>query len=178
MFASGIWGPGEDHCYCPPRFFESFVFVVVFFFFLIAFFSILLTIFSCVSFIEGVAISNGVLSIRVQLATHIFNVVISSGLGKLSWFVSRRHGVVWSTFSFLMSAISMILLFRIVSVASIREPFSCLLFCSNNLYYCSSEFFIVSWIFFAEVLKLPPSHDSVRESFDYFSLCDVMYLSS
>ena len=65
MFASGIWGPGEDHCYRPPRFLESLVFVVVLIFFLIVFFSVPLTIFSCVSFVEGVAISDGVLSIGV-----------------------------------------------------------------------------------------------------------------
>ena len=57
--------------------------VVVFFFFLIAFFGILLTIFSCVSIFEGVAISDGVISFGVQDATHVFNVVILSGLGKL-----------------------------------------------------------------------------------------------
>ena len=83
MFASGIWGPGEDYYYCPPGFLESLVFVVVFFFFLIAFFGILLTIFSCVSIIEGVAISDGVISFRVQDEMHVFNVVIPSGFGKL-----------------------------------------------------------------------------------------------
>ena len=83
MLASEIWGPGEDYCYCSPGFLESLVFVVVFIFFLIVFFSAPLTIFSCVSFIEGVAISNGVLSIRVQWAMHAFNVIIPSGLGKL-----------------------------------------------------------------------------------------------
>ena len=177
MFASAIWGPGEDHCYHPPGFLESFVFVVVFIFFLIVFFGVFLTIFSCVSIIEGVAISDGVLPIRVQCATYVFDVVISSGFGKLLWFVSHCHGVVWSTFSFLMSAISMILVVCVVSIASIREPLSCLLFCRNHLFYCSSEFFVVSQIFFAEVLKLPPSHDSVRESFNYFSFGDVMHLS-
>ena len=178
MFASRIWSPGEDHCYCSPGFLESLIFVGVFIFFLIVFFSAPLTIFSCVSFIEGVAVSNGVLSIRVQWAMHVFNVVIPSGLGKLPWFVSYRYGVVWSTFSLLVSVVSMILLIRVVSVVSIRKPFSCLLFCSNHLFYCSSEFFIVSRVFFAEVLKLPPSHDSMRESFNYFSFGDVMYLSS
>ena len=178
MFASGIWNPGEDHCYCPPGFLESLVFVVVFFF-LIVFFSVPLTIFSCVSIIEGVAISDGVISFGVQDAMQVFNVMIrSSGLGKLPWFVSHCYGVVLSTFSFLMSDVSMILLVRVVSVVSIRESFSYLFLCGNHLFHCSSEFFIVSWVFFAEVLKLPPSHDSVRESFDYFSLCDVMYLSS
>ena len=84
MFASRIWGPGEDHCYCPPGFLESLVFVVVFIFFLIVFFSVYLIIFSCVSLVEGVAISGGVISFRMQNATHIFNVVILSGFGKLS----------------------------------------------------------------------------------------------
>ena len=83
MFASGIWDPDEDHCYCPPRFLESLVFVVVFIFFLIVFFSVSLTIFSCVSIIEGVAISDGVISFRVPDAMHVFNVVIPSGFGKL-----------------------------------------------------------------------------------------------
>ena len=78
MFASGIWGPGEDHCYCPPGFLESLIFVVVFIFFLIVFFSVSLTIFSCVSFVEGVAISYGVFSIGVQGAMYVLNVVISS----------------------------------------------------------------------------------------------------
>ena len=178
MFASGTWGPGKDHCYCPSEFLESFVFMVVFIFFLIVFFCVSLTIFSYVSIIVGEAISDGVISFRVPDAMHVFNVVIPSGFGKLPWFVSRRYGVVWSTFPFLMSAVSMILSVRVVLVVSIREPFSCLLLCSNHFFYCASEFFIVSQIFFAKVLKLPPSHDSVRESFDYFSLGDVMYLSS
>ena len=175
MFASRIWSPGEHHCYCSPRFLESLFFVVVFIFFLIVFISAPLTI-SCVSFIEGVAISNGVLSIRVQWAMHVFNVVISSGLGKLPWFVNYHYGVVWSTFSLLVSVVSMILLIRVVSVASFQEPFSCLLLRSNHFFYCASEFFIVSRVLFAEILKLPPSHDSMRESFDYFSFGNVMYL--
>ena len=83
MFASGIWGPGEDHCYCPPGFLESFVFVVVFIFFLIVFFSVSLTIFSYVLIIKGVAIFDGVISFRVQDAMHVFNVIIPSGFGKL-----------------------------------------------------------------------------------------------
>ena len=83
MFASEIWGPDEDYCYCSPRFLESLVFVVVFVFFLIVFFYVSLTIFSYVSFIEGVAISDGVICFRVQDALHIFNVVISSRFEKL-----------------------------------------------------------------------------------------------
>ena len=79
MLASGIWGLDEDHCYHPPGFLESLVFVVVFFFFLTVFFIVPLTIFPCVSFVEGVAISDGVLSIGVQDAMHVFNVVIPSG---------------------------------------------------------------------------------------------------
>ena len=83
MFASGIWGPGEDHCYRPPGFLESLVFVVVLIFFLIVFFGVFLTIFPCVSIIEGVAIFDGVPPIRVQWATYVFDVVISSGFEKL-----------------------------------------------------------------------------------------------
>ena len=56
---------------------------MVVFFFLIVFFSVPLTIFSCVSIIEGVAISDGVISFGVQDAMHVFNVVIPSGFGKL-----------------------------------------------------------------------------------------------
>ena len=82
MLASGIW-PSKDYCYYSPRFLESLVFRVVFIFFLIVFFSAPLTFFSCVSIIEGVAISDGVLSVRVQWAMHVFNVVIPFGLGKL-----------------------------------------------------------------------------------------------
>ena len=82
MFASGIWDPSEDHCYCPPGLLESLVFVVVFIFFLIIFFSVYLIIFSCVSIIEVVAISDGVISFRVPDALHVFDVVISSGFGK------------------------------------------------------------------------------------------------
>ena len=83
MFASGIWGPGEDHCYCPPGFLESLVFVVVFIFFLIVFFSVYLIIFSCVSIVEGVSIFDGVISFRVPNVMHVFNVIIPSGFGKL-----------------------------------------------------------------------------------------------
>ena len=83
MFASRIWGSGEYHNHRPSRFLESLVFVIVLIFFLIVFFSDLLTIFSWVSIIEGVAISNGVPPIRVQWATYVFDVVISSGFVKL-----------------------------------------------------------------------------------------------
>ena len=57
--------------------------MVVFVFFLIVFFCVSLTIFSYVSFLEGVAISDGVICFRVQDALNIFNVVISSWFGKL-----------------------------------------------------------------------------------------------
>ena len=62
---------------------ESLVFMVVFFFFLTVLFIVPLTIFPYVSFVEGVAISDGVLSIGVQGATYVLNVVISSGVGIL-----------------------------------------------------------------------------------------------
>ena len=68
--------------------------MVVFIFFLIVFFCVSLTIFSYVSFIEGVAISDGVICFRVQDALHIFNVVISSRFGKLPQLVNHRYGVV------------------------------------------------------------------------------------
>ena len=78
MFASGVWNPSKDYCHYPSRFLESLVFMVVSFF-LIVFFIVSLAIFSSVSFVEGVAISNGVLSIGVQGATYVLNVIISSG---------------------------------------------------------------------------------------------------
>ena len=81
MFASGVWNPGKDYCYCPSGFLESLVIMVVSFF-LIVFFIVSLAIFSSVSFVEGVAISDGVLPVGVQRATHVLNVVISSGLGE------------------------------------------------------------------------------------------------
>ena len=56
--------------------------MVVFFFLLIVFFIVPLTIFLCVSFVEGVAIFDGVLSIGVQGVTYVLNVVISFGLSK------------------------------------------------------------------------------------------------
>ena len=51
--------------------------------FLIVFFSVSLTIFSYVSIIEGEAVSDGMISFRVPDALHVFNVVVSSGIGKL-----------------------------------------------------------------------------------------------
>ena len=83
MFASRIWGSGKDRCYRSPGFLESLVFMVVFVFFLIVFFYVSLTIFSYVSIIEGEAISDGVISFRVPDALYVFDVVISSGFGKL-----------------------------------------------------------------------------------------------
>ena len=56
--------------------------MVVSFLFLIVFFIVSLAIFSSVPFVEGVAISDGVPPVGVQRATHVLNVVISSGLGK------------------------------------------------------------------------------------------------
>jgi hypothetical protein len=41
-----------------------------------------------------------------------------------------------------------------------------------------SEFFIISQVLFAKVLKLPLGHDPMGEGFDYFSFSDVMYLST
>jgi hypothetical protein len=93
-------------------------------------------------------------------------------------FVSHRYGVVRSTLSVLMPIVSMILPVRVVSVVSIREPFSCFLLYSDHLLYYVSEFFIVSRVLFVEVLKLPLGHDPVGESFDYFSFSDVIYLST
>ena len=83
MFASGIWGPGEDHYYRPPGFLESLVFVIVLIFFLIVFLSVYLIILSRVLLVDCVAVSGGVISFRVPDAMHVFNVVISSGFGKL-----------------------------------------------------------------------------------------------
>jgi hypothetical protein len=77
-----------------------------------------------------------------------------------------------------MPIVSMILPVWVVSVVSIREPFSYFLLCSDHLLYCASEFFIVSRVLFAEVLKLPLGHDPVGESFDYFSFSDVRYLTT
>ena len=68
--------------------------MVVFVFFLIVFFCVSLSIFSYVSFIEDVAISDGVICFRVQDALHILNVIISSGFEKLPRLVSHRYGVV------------------------------------------------------------------------------------
>ena len=82
MFASGVWNPSKDYCYCPSGFLESLVLMVVSFFFLIVFFIVSLAIFSSVPFVEGVAISNGVPPVGVQRATYVLNVVISSGLGE------------------------------------------------------------------------------------------------
>jgi hypothetical protein len=77
-----------------------------------------------------------------------------------------------------MPIVSMVLSVRVVSVVSIREPFSCFLLCSDHLLYCASEFFIVSQVLFAKVLKLSLGHDPVGEGFDYFSFSDVVYLST
>ena len=103
------------------------------------------------------------ISQRVPDTMHVFNVFVPSGFRKFLRFVGHRYGVVGSTLSFLMRNVSMILPVKVVSVVSIQEPFSCFLLYSDHLLYCASEFFIVSWVFFAKVLKLPPSHDSVRE---------------
>ena len=84
MFTSGIWSSSEDYCYCPLGFLESLAFVVVFIFFLIVFLSVYLIILSRVSLVECVAVSSGVISLRMQNATHVFKVVILSGFGKLS----------------------------------------------------------------------------------------------
>ena len=142
MFASRIWSPDEDHCYCSPGFLESLVFVVVFIFFLIVFFCGSLTIFSYVSFIEGVAISNGVLSIRVQWAMHVFNVVMSSGLGKLPWFVSYRYGVVPRFLSwcllfrwFCLSGLS-----RLLLSGNLSRVFSCAIIIFSTVRLNSSLF--------------------------------------
>jgi hypothetical protein len=77
-----------------------------------------------------------------------------------------------------MPIVLMVLPVQVVSVVSIQEPFSCFLLCSDHLFYCASELFIVSQVLFAKVLKLPLGHDPVGESFDYFSFSDVMYLST
>jgi hypothetical protein len=66
----------------------------------------------------------------------------------------------------------------VFSVISARESFSHLLFCHNHLFYRASEFFIVPWVLFVEILKLPFSHDPVRKGFDHFSFSDVMYLGT
>jgi hypothetical protein len=84
--------------------------------------------------------------------------------------------------SILMSIVSIILPIQVVSVVisivSIWKSFPRLLFCGDHLFYCASELFIVSWVFFAKVLKLPHGHDPMGESLDYLSFSDVMYLST
>jgi hypothetical protein len=77
-----------------------------------------------------------------------------------------------------MPIVSMIFPVRVVSIVSIREPFSCFLLCSDHIFYCASKLFIVSWVLFAKVLKFSLDHDPVGESFNYFSFSDVMYLGT
>jgi hypothetical protein len=71
-----------------------------------------------------------------------------------------------------------ILLIWVVSVVSIWEPFLSLFLCNDHLFHCAPEFFIISWVLFAKVLKLPLGHDPMGEGFDYFSSSDVVYLST
>jgi hypothetical protein len=77
-----------------------------------------------------------------------------------------------------MPIVSMILPVRVVSVVSIREPFSRFLFRSDHLFYCVSKLFIISRVLFLKILKMPLGHDPVGEGFDYFSFSDVMYLGT
>jgi hypothetical protein len=77
-----------------------------------------------------------------------------------------------------MPIVSMVLPDWVVLVISIREPLSCFLFYSDHLLYCVSELFIVFWVLFAKVLKLPLGDDPVGESFDYLSFGNVVYLST
>jgi hypothetical protein len=109
---------------------------------------------------------------------HIFNVFKLSEFGNFLSFVSHCYSVVRSTLSVLMLIVSMVLPVRVVLVVSIWEPFSCFLLYSDHLLYHAYEFFIVSRVLFAEVLKLPLGHDPMGESFDYFSFGDVLYLST
>jgi hypothetical protein len=69
-------------------------------------------------------------------------------------------------------------------IAEIPYPLGCphlsfgyLLSCLH-CFYCVSEFFIISQVLFAKVLKLPLGLDPMGESFDYFSFSNVMYLST
>jgi hypothetical protein len=41
-----------------------------------------------------------------------------------------------------------------------------------------SKFFIVPWVFFAKILKLPFSYDSMGKGFNYFSFSNIMYLGT
>jgi hypothetical protein len=77
-----------------------------------------------------------------------------------------------------MPIVLMVLPVWVVLVVSIREPLSCFLFCCDHLLYCVSELFIVFWVLFAKVLKLPLGHDPMGESFDYLSFSNVVYLST
>jgi hypothetical protein len=66
----------------------------------------------------------------------------------------------------------------VVPVVPVWEPFSCFFFGCDHPFYRASEFFVIPWIFFTKVLKLPSGDDSIGKSFDYFSFCDVVYLSA
>jgi hypothetical protein len=59
-----------------------------------------------------------------------------------------------------------------------KKSFPRIFFSHNHFFYHASEFFIVPWVFFAKILKLPFSHDSMGKGFNHFSFGDVMYLGT
>ena len=178
MLAPRTRDSSEDHCYCPLGFLESFMPLIVVVLLLMVFFPISFIVFSRVSFDEEATISGRVTTSQVPYAGHVFKIIKLPWFGKVFGFVYYGHGVVGSALSAMLLVSLMVSSIRVVLVVSIWKSFSSFLLSSDHLFYYALEFFVASWVLFAEILKLPPSHDYVRESFDYFSLCDVMYLSS
>jgi hypothetical protein len=68
--------------------------------------------------------------------------------------------------------------FVVFSVISVWKSFLHLFYSHNHLFYRVSEFFIVPWVFFAKILKLPLSHDSMEKGFNYFLFSNIMYLGA
>ena len=178
MLAPRTWDSGEDHCYCPLRFLESFIPLIVVVLLLMVFFPISFIVFSRVSFDEEATISGRVTTSQVPYAGHVFKIIKLPWFGKVFGFVYYGHGVVGSALSAMLLVALMVSSVRVVPVVSIWKSFSGFFFRSDHLLHRALEFFIASRVLFAEIMELTLSQDSIGESLNDLSFSDVVYLST
>jgi hypothetical protein len=178
MLAPRTRDSGEDHCYCPLGFLESFIPLIVIVLLLMVFFPISFIVFSHVSFDEEATISGHVTTTRVPYVGHVFKILKLPCFGKLLGFVCYGHGVVGSALSSLLLVALMVSAVRVVLVVLIWKSLLGFFFRSDHLRHCALEFFIASRVLFAEIIELPLSQDPIGESLNDLSFSDVMYLST
>jgi hypothetical protein len=119
MLAPRTRDSGEDHCYYPLGFLESFIPLIVITLLLMVLFPISFIVFSRVSFDEEATIFGRVTAALVPYVWHVFKILKLPWFGKLLGFVYYGHDVVKCALSTLLLIALMVSPVRVVPVVSI-----------------------------------------------------------